>query len=151
MFLDRLGDEFIQQFDKFILGSKSPQRFEIFNQMGVINALTQHRFFIIPSQFKEDLDKTKFVKPQVVNKRLNHVLWVGISISLDRRWIDIRMPAPHQLDLLLHDRDFDLSIVDNAFAIDIKNPRTGKFHQDPFTPKSAKCIRVGMLIDALLE
>ena len=64
MFLDRLGDEFIQQFDKFILGSKSPQRFEIFNQMGVINALTQHRFFIIPSQFKEDLDKTQFAKPQ---------------------------------------------------------------------------------------
>ena len=40
------------------------RNFEIFNQMGVINALTQHRFFIIPSQFKEDLDKTQFAKPQ---------------------------------------------------------------------------------------
>ena len=56
MFLDRLGDEFIKHFDKLILGTKSPQRFEIFNQMGIINELTQQRFFIIPSKFKEDLD-----------------------------------------------------------------------------------------------
>eukprot|EP00944_MAST-04C_sp_MAST-4C-sp1_P004227 g4227.t1 len=64
MFLDRLGDEFVKQFDKFILGSKSPQRFEIFQQMGVLGRLGQTRFFIIPSKFKEDLDKTKFAKPQ---------------------------------------------------------------------------------------
>eukprot|EP00943_MAST-04B_sp_MAST-4B-sp1_P004124 g4124.t1 len=64
MFLDRLGDEFIKHFDKLILGTKSPQRFEIFNQMGIINELTQQRFFIIPSKFKEDLDKSKFPDPR---------------------------------------------------------------------------------------
>ena len=64
MFLDRLGDEFIKHFDKLILGTKSPQRFEIFNQMGIINELTQQRFFIIPSKFKEDLDKSRFPDPR---------------------------------------------------------------------------------------
>ena len=65
MFLDRLGDEFVKQFDKFILGSKSPQRFEIFQQMGVLGRLGQNRFFIIPSKFKEDLDKTKFANHKI--------------------------------------------------------------------------------------
>ena len=68
MFLDRLGDEFIKHFDKLILGTKSPQRFEIFNQMGIINELTQQRFFIIPSKFKEDLDKSKFPRNSRLTK-----------------------------------------------------------------------------------
>ena len=139
MFLDRLGDEFIQQFDKFILGSKSPQRFEIFNQMGVINALTQHRFFIIPSQFKEDLDKTQFAKPQdyvletatqkalALEKslllQLLDQLWKEHLLTLDHLRQGIGLRAYGQRDPLNEYKSEAFSLFDNLVNLTLREKK----------------------------